>query len=243
MQFDNNKILFLLFILVFVANNVLSQEKNTSIIGKVINSENKEIIAYAHILSSRNNIGTISDTSGIFKLQLDTNRFTLKISAIGYFTKNISISSDTISMLFIIKLKPKVYEINQVEIYPLTIKEFKHQFVHNDFPKDSVDLLRDNLKTKFNSPEALKALSPGGMKINYTSNREKQEKKLIIIKEYTALQKENLERISKLTKLEGKELIKFELYCNFSHEFLKYTGKYEIYEEIQKKFEIYRKLK
>ncbi len=235
--------LFLLIILTTNTLNIFSQDKSKSIIGKLINSEDNKVIAYANIINSYNKNGTISNALGVFNMPTDTNYNSLIISAIGYFTKAVSINTDSINLPLIIELNPQVYNINQVIIYPISVKEFKHQFVYNEFSKDSVDLLRDNLKTKFNSPEALKALAPKGIKINYISKKEKQEEKLVIITDYSSLQKNNLDRIRKLTKLESKELIAFEKYCKFSYEFLKYTGKYEIYEEIQRKFEAYKKLK
>jgi len=223
--------------------NISSHNKNVAIIGKVIDSDTRKPIAYAHIINYTINRGTITDSLGIYKLQLDTGINTIRISAIGYYTKTISINRNDIKIPYVIELKERIYEIMQVEIYPFTKQEFKHEFVHKDIPKDTITLIKDMMKTRWNSVQALRNLTPTRqIPLNFKTNIEKQEILLAKIKEYSALKTANIERIKKVTKLEGKEIYDFDRYCRFSFNLLKNAPEYYIYVKIEEKFEEYKKL-
>jgi len=237
------KILFFVLILNLVSVNIFSQDKSITIIGKVINSEVGKPIPYAHIINFTNYKGTISDSLGVFKLRLDTGINTIKISSIGYYTKTISIDFNNIEIPLIIEMKERIYEIMQVEIYPFTKEEFKYEFVHKDIPKDTIAHIQDILRTRWNTVEVLRELTPKRqIPLNFKSNIEKQEILLAKIKEYTILKEQNMERIKKVTKFEGKELYDFDRFCKFSFNFLKNAPEYYIYIKIEEKFEEYKKM-
>ena len=224
--------------------NIYSQSKDIAIIGKIIDSETRKPIAYAHLINFTLNRGTISDSLGVFKLRLDTGMNSIRISSIGYYTKTISLNLNNIEIPYVIEMKEQIYEIMQVEIYPFTKEEFKYEFVHKDIPKDSITLIKDIMKTRWNSVQALRDLTPKRqIPLNFKTKIEKQEILLAKIKEYAALKKTNMERMKKVTGFEDKELYDFDRYCKFSFNFLKNAPEYYIYVEIQEKYKEYKKLK
>ena len=237
------KILFLMLIFNLISINLFSQNKQITVIGNLVDVETNKLVPYAHIINFTNGRGTISDSLGVFKLRLDTGLNTIKISSIGYYTKTISVDFNNIEIPFKISLKERIYEIMQVEIYPFTKKEFKYQFVHKDIPKDTIAYIEDIIRTRWNTVEVLRGLTPKRqIPLNFKSSIEKQEILLAKIKEYTVLKEKNMERIKKITKLEGNDLYDFDRFCKFSFNFLKNAPEYYIYVKIEEKFEEYKKL-
>jgi len=235
------KILFFLFIFNLMNTNIYSQSKDIAIIGKLIDFKTRKPIAYAHLINFTINRGTISDSLGVFKLRLDTGINNIKISSIGYYTKTISINLNNIKMPYVIELKEQIYEITQVEIYPFTKQEFRYEFVHKYIPKDTITLIKDMMKTKFNTVQVLRDLTPKRqIPLNFKTNIEKQEILLAKIKEYSSLKEINLKRMEKVTGLKNKELYNFDRYCKFSFSFLKEAPEYYIYIKIQEKYEEYK---
>ena len=242
MLFNTPKILFFILIFNLMGNNIYAQNKNAAIIGKIIDSETGTPVSYAHILNHTINRGTISDSLGIFKLLVDTGDNSIKISAIGYYTYRKKVNIDSIEMPLTIYMKQRIYEIMQVDIYPFTKAEFKHQFVYKDIPKDSITLIKDMLKTKYNSVEVLRALTPTRqIPLNFKTNIEKQEILLAKIKDYTILKTKNLDLMKRVTGLCEDDVYDFDRYCRFSFKMLKEAPEYYIIIQIQKKYEEYKK--
>ena len=132
----------------------------------------------------------------------------------------------------------------QVDVYPFTKEEFKYEFIYGDIKKDDIDIIKDNLKTKFNSVEKLRELTPPmQIPLNFKSRIEKQEELLEKIKELSKLRLKNYERIKRVTKYAGKELYDFDRFCRFSYHFLKNASEYVIYREINKRWKEYKKIK
>jgi hypothetical protein len=243
MLYNTAKILFLILIFNIMSNNILSQNKNIAIIGKVINSETRKPIPFAHLINFSTARGTISDTIGTFKLKLDTGNNSIKISSIGYYTKTIYLNTENIKVPYVIELKERIYQILQVEVYPFTKKEFKHDFVYKEIPKDTIALIEDVMKTRWNSVEVLRGLTPTRqIPLNFKTNIERQEILLAKIKEYSALKTSNLALMKQITNFEGKKLYDFDRYCKFSYNFLKNAPEYYIYIKITEKFEEFKKL-
>lgn len=226
-----------------MSTNIFSQMRNIAIIGKIVDAETNRPITYAHIINFSNNKGTISDSLGVFILKLDTGINTIKISSIGYYTKTISLNLENVQIPFKITLRERIYEIMQVEIYPFTIPEFKHQFVHKDIPKDTIAHIEDLMRTQWNTVEVLRRLTPKRqIPLNFKTSVEKQEILLAKIKEYTILKEKNIARIKRATKLEGDDLYDFDRFCKFSYNFLKNAPEYYVYIKIAEKFEEFKKM-
>jgi len=240
----------LLLVLINSNSKLFSQNNYRIIIGRIIDEEAKNGVPYVHIKNLTDNIGAISDSLGIFKIKIKSDTVELKYSAIGYYTKTIVLNYDSINIPFNVFLKYRIYEIMQVDVYPFTKKEFKHKFVHDSIPKDNIDIIKDNLKTKFNSSERLKELAEASknklilaIPLNFKTDIEKQEELLEKIKELSRLKTQNIDRIKRITNLTGKELYDFESFCKFNYQYLKSASEYTIYTEIYKLWEEYKKIK
>lgn len=221
-----------------------SQENYKIVIGKVIDEEQQNPIPYVHVRNLTDNYGTITDSLGVFKLKLISDSSEIKVSAIGYYSRIIEINKDSFDMPFEILLKYRIYEIMQVDIYPFTKKEFKHEFIYGNIKKDDIDIIKDNMRTKFNSVKRLKELTPKlQIPINYKTSIQRQEELIAKIKEFSALKTKNYKRIRLITKLKEKEVYEFDKFCRFSFHFLKNASEYVIHREIHKYWKEYKKIK
>ncbi len=106
---------FFLTTLLFT-NNVFSQK--VLLEGQVIDQENSQPLAYAHVFLKDLKKGTITDLDGKFRMTLEENAMTdtLKISMIGFSTYKTSLHDYFNRNSNLIKLKNKVTEIQQVVI-------------------------------------------------------------------------------------------------------------------------------
>ncbi len=198
---------------------------------------------FANISNTTDHTGTISDSAGVFKLKVYSDTVNLIISQISYYKKRLTLIKDSIPIPLNINLDYKIYEIMQVDIYPMSRKEFKYRFVHDDIKKDSITRMQENLKTKYNSVEALRSLTPKlFIPLNFKSRKEKQEILLAKIKELSRLKALNKKRIMQVTKLTGRDVYEFEDFCKFSYRFLKYASEYMIYKKIYDCYDEYKKL-
>jgi len=189
-------------------------------------------------------MGTITDSLGVFKIKIISDTAEFRFSTIGYYSLNINITKDSLPIPFDVYLKYRIYEIMQVDIYPFTKNEFKYDFVYGDIKEDEIDIIKNNLKTKFNSIKRLKELTPIlQIPLNFKSKIEKQEELLEKIKELSRLKIKNYERITRVTKYTGEKMYEFDRFCRFSYHFLRNASEYVIYREINKRWKEYKKIK
>ena len=94
--------------------------------GEITDSENGKPISFSNIWILDTNYGTTSSETGKFTLKLDTiiTNQKLKISAIGYYDTSIILKSLNLK----IKLKPKIYEITEIKVWP----KKKEELIIND---------------------------------------------------------------------------------------------------------------
>ena len=234
----------MIILLVISSISVYSQEKYKIVIGRVFDSEQQKGIAYVNVQNLTDNYGTITDSLGVFKIKILSDTAEFRFSTIGYYSTTVDIMKNEMKIPYDIYLKFRIYEIMQVDVYPFTKKEFKHEFVYADIKKDNVDIIKDNLKTKFNSVKRLKELTPPmQIPLNFKSRIEKQEELLVKIKELNELRLKNYERIRRVTNYSGKKVYDFDRFCRFSYHFLKNASEYVIYREINKRWKEYKKIK
>ena len=219
-----------------------SQNSYRLIIGKIIDSDSEKPVMFANIRNITDRNGTISDSAGVFKLRIYSDTVKLIVSSISYYTQKVELIKDSIPIPLEIKMNYKVYEIMQVDVYPMTRSEFKYKFVHEDIEKDSITRMLDNLKTKYNSKEELTRLTPKlFIPLNFKSHKEKQEILLAKIKDLSRLKAENKKRIMKVTGLSGRDVYDFEDFCKFSYRFLRNASEYLIYKRIYDCYDRYKK--
>ena len=107
----------LIILLLFFSHLVFGQQNY--ILNGTIHDTTGGPVAYANIYSENKDIGTVADSTGMFRLVLENNKnYTLVISAIGYINKKINISTisgkgKTISLV----LKSSSKELKEVEVY------------------------------------------------------------------------------------------------------------------------------
>lgn len=102
----------LFYILILIFFNAYSQLYTVT--GKVINERNNEPLAFVNIVANNSNIGTSTDIDGKFILKNNQPIITLKISYIGFETKNIYNLTKTENLL--IKLKETNFQLSEVKI-------------------------------------------------------------------------------------------------------------------------------
>ena len=97
-----------------ILSNTFSQEKNTLIIGTIIDSMGT--VKNATIINLKKNQGTSSNNNGAFRMFLQLGD-SLRISSIQHFSKIVTVSKSTIETKIIsIFLKPKVYQLDEFEL-------------------------------------------------------------------------------------------------------------------------------
>ena len=146
------KILCFLLLFFFQHYSIAQQ----TISGKIINSETGEGIPYATVRTIENqNIGTISDKNGDFKIQMtsDLDSIYFHVSASGYHFQNIYLQNTIKNQL--IKLDERIFELDEIEVVPQKVGEI-------NWYEDS-----DGLKL-YGSTDEDKAFVPMMMKIEST---------------------------------------------------------------------------
>jgi hypothetical protein len=178
----------------------------------------------------------------------------LKITSIGYHDKYVCFKDSVNKKIFFnkVKLAKKVYNLTEVNIFaPLEWDEFKKEFVNKKIPKDDIQKIKDKILTSLNTPEALTLLAKSTqigiiIPLNFKSKDEKQIKTINQLKAEIKLNEANTERIRILTGLKGEEIRKFEIYCNFSYNYLLTNSDYLIIlrtKELWEKYKILNNIK
>ncbi|MBK7183333.1 MAG: carboxypeptidase-like regulatory domain-containing protein [Bacteroidetes bacterium] len=114
------KHLFTLFLVFLVNLQLLAQ----LVKGKVIDAGSKKEIPYVNIGVVGKGIGTVSDANGDFVIYLhdSINNGTLKLSCIGYKTKEFNVLRFKSSGTSIVELEENIVSLSQVVVKPKKIK-------------------------------------------------------------------------------------------------------------------------
>ncbi|MDD4372540.1 MAG: carboxypeptidase-like regulatory domain-containing protein [Bacteroidales bacterium] len=105
-------------ILFFIFLNSHSQNDTIYILGKVVD-KNSNPIENANILNLSNNTGTTTNRNGFFFAKAEDFPISLKISSIGFETREITLSKkefEAIEDLLTIRLKKKVYTLDEIKV-------------------------------------------------------------------------------------------------------------------------------
>jgi len=95
-------------LLCFFVIPAMAQNKTVS--GKVTDSKDGSTLIGASVVARGTNTGTVTDVNGIFKLSVPSSATTLVVSYIGYLTKEVPITSETMN----ITLDPANSSLNEV---------------------------------------------------------------------------------------------------------------------------------
>lgn len=230
-------------------NNSVSDSLIVHFVGK-LTDESEKVIPFAHVINLRRGHATISDTSGKFNM-LVLSRDSIRISAIGFITKYVSIRqyqaiNDTLNLH--IRLKNKTYDLSTVNIYELRWQVFKSEFMEEEVEEDeTAEQITIWMNSLFPAGE-LRMIFQGargvGFQLPYKGKAEKQRRKVASLeKKYNIIQpKFNDELITGLTGLKGEDIYDFINYCNFDEGFLVHSSEYQIIESIRNYWEKYKKV-
>jgi TonB-linked SusC/RagA family outer membrane protein len=95
-------------LLCFFAIPAMAQNKTVS--GKVTDSKDGSVLIGASVVAKGSNTGAITDVNGVFRLSVPSSATTLMVSYIGYVTKQVTITSETMN----ITLDPANSSLNEV---------------------------------------------------------------------------------------------------------------------------------
>jgi|ERR1035437_1731875 hypothetical protein len=111
----------ILFFVLLIPITVFSQ----SFEGKILSSDNKSEIAFVNVGIIGRNVGTVSDKSGNFSIELDNvyNNDSIRFSIIGYESKSYKVDYFKKNSIKNVYLEPKSYFLTEVKVYFHKTKE------------------------------------------------------------------------------------------------------------------------
>lgn len=243
-------------LLLTIVFRLSAQSEKTFIEGKIINSESGTKVTFVHIWNESKKLMSISDSSGWFRINASVND-TIAIMGLGYLSKKIIVDNNFIYNNMEIKLQPRYYEIEEVEVVALgSYSQFKQKFIDLKIPETELDILRNNLsiesKRVANEAEYNRAMNQAASSGVVASApiltpEEKQYIKLKEIKKKEEIQKVvdrkfNRQYVADITGLKDKELDEFILFCHFGNDYLFKAKQDEIFLRIIQKFEDFKRV-
>jgi hypothetical protein len=235
----------------------ITAETSPPLKGIIVNEHTFEYIPLVHIYNERTRRTTVTDTSGYFAVTVNKGD-TLVFSSIGFFLKAVSITDSMLMEKSVfIELIPRKYEIPEARVYALgTYEQFKQKVLALKLPETQTDKLRKSLYdvsrqvgAEVKYQQDMDKLARGVLYSVPILTREEIEMiKLKKIKEKERIrniiyEKFNPDIVGELTGLEGDELIKFMVFCNFNEKYLLETNQYYILEKVLEKYEEFKRLK
>ena len=197
---------------------------------RVVSDSSLISIRDCNIVNVTQRYGTTSDAYGDFKITASVND-SISFSALGYEKRTIVLTESMYNYGYVVELKPKAYELNEV-----TIQHYRFDFK----PPSRFEIYTPPLPNQggINIPISI---SPVTALYNLLSVEGKQKRYHISVVEGTAEyirvgEKFNGEMVAQITGLKDDELIKFMTFCNFSNEFLLNYSQETINRAIRQKY-------
>jgi hypothetical protein len=221
-------------------------------ISRVIDDSTGIAIKDCHIINKTQHMGTISNEFGSFTITANL-KDSIQFTAIGY-EKLVIVATDSMyTNNRIVRLKPKIYDINVVDIGLFsTYDRFKQDVMGLELKKPSLLEIDPINKFEVYTPPLP---GQGGINVPFTispityfynlwSKEGKNQRRYQSIINKTAehiiiAEKFNGDIVGQLTGLKDDELIAFMSYCFFTKEYLLYASQGEINREIMKKYKQY----
>ncbi len=122
--------LFLFFFLIFFPFNLFAQ--TFLLYGKIVDTQGTKIVN-AHLKSLPDEDGSVSNADGNFRILIESQTAQIKISAVGYTTKLISVDSlrKQNTTYIIVSLAEQVIELKEVTVLALSPQEILQKAVEN----------------------------------------------------------------------------------------------------------------
>jgi hypothetical protein len=221
----------------------------------VMDADTAVTIPNCHIVNKTQNMGTISDEYGIFTITANVGD-SIWFSTLGYARITIAVHDSMYSNNRVVKLKPIVYLLSEVEIGLLsTYDRFKRDVLSREAEEaikmspfiSQYDVYTPPLPNQggVNIPLGVMA-NPITFLYSLWSTEGKQFRHYQSIIEGSAEfmiigEKFNGFIVRELTGFENDELVKFMSYCKFSKEYLLMASEIDIRREIMRKYREYVK--
>ena len=222
------------------AQSIYEVEKDITLSGEIVNTEDGELIPYVHIINKNTSQGTTSDLDGKFKLHIN-KKDTLIFSAVGFNQYSLTLKeneSGSDHYFLKIALNPSTYELAPVNIYAFKDEAgFKQDILNMRVPENRSPKIvipgsykgpRRDLSGNFSLGSPISAVQ------NLFSKEAKEIRKYQkVVKEYPRqkliAEKYNREVVKKITGLEeDSKLNEFMLFCKIPEEYIINANEYEI---------------
>jgi len=251
-------VLNLMLLIFFACAEVQAQRKdyNYQFIGTVMDADTAVAVARCHIINKTQNLVTASNDYGVFSITANVGD-SIMFSSVGYVRLTIAAHDSMYTNDRVIKLKPAIYYLTQVDIGILsTYDRFKRDVLSRE-AQEAYQLApyvgEYNAYTTplpnqggVNIPLIGALASPITFLYDVLSKEGKQHRYYLSVINGTAEfmiigEKFNGLLVKKLTGFENDELIKFMSYCMFPKEYLLAASEMEIQREIMRKYREYTK--
>ena len=106
-----------------------SAQDRAYMVGRLLNSSNRDAVMAAHVMNFHDSVATISDRDGLFRVPAHIGD-TLLISCIGYHDKAHAVSAaDLLPEIRDVRLDPRSYQLGEVKVLPFgTYEQFRERF-------------------------------------------------------------------------------------------------------------------
>jgi hypothetical protein len=240
----------------FVCSEAQAQRKdyNYRFIARVMDADTAVVVPRCHIINKTQNLGTASDDYGNFTVTANKGD-SIMFSSIGYVRLTIAVHDSMFTNNRIIKLKPAVYYLTQVDIGILsTYDRFKRDVLSREAQEayqmapnvKQYDIYTPSLPNQggINIPLMGALASPVTFLYDMLSKEGKQFRHYMSVingtAEYIIIgEKFNGFLVRRLTGFENDELVKFMSYCMFTKEYLLVASEMEIQRQIMYKYREY----
>ena len=180
---------------------------------RVVCDSSLKSVTGCHIINKTQRMGTVSNAYGDFKITANVND-SITFSALGYEELSIIVTETMYNYGYVVKLKPAIYDLEEVTIRPLieTPMISKWEVYIKPLPNQG----GINIPTGMSPVTALyNRFSKEGKQKRYYEKVTKGTADYMLIGE-----KFNGDLVAQVTGLKDDELIKFMSYCKFSDDFL-----------------------
>jgi len=199
---------------------------------RVVSDSVLSAIRDCHIINKTQNTGTVSDAYGDFKILANIND-SISFSALGYEKLTIALTESMFNYGYIVKLKPSIYELDEVTIRPLVEVPLISRWEIYTPPLPN--------QGGINIPIGASPITALYNRFSKEGKQKKYYEKLLEGTHDFVLigEKFNGELVAQITGLKDDELVKFMSFCNFSKDFLMNYSPATINRAIRQKYQEY----
>lgn len=204
--------------------------------GQLFCSADSTPLRYANVINIRSGQGTITDTLGYFYLTMRKSDI-LRFSILGYQTTYFTLKDSVIGEKYFycsILVKPRIYELGEIDVYALRYEEFKYEFTKMEMPEEEEEE-QDFVANLFTPSEwaTIKATSRNpGISFHIKDKNERSRKKVQKLEKQNKTEKIIYTKLYSLagrfTGFKGIDLYDFVQFCQMEDDFVLKSIEYDI---------------